>query len=52
MPGLIDELLAAGYQGLFAIELDYMDPKYVDEDLAVEQSVRYLQGLQQTRRVR
>jgi 3-oxoisoapionate decarboxylase len=50
MPGLIDELLAAGYHGLFAIELDYMDPKYVDEDLAVEQSVRYLQGLQETRR--
>ena len=23
-----------------------MDPKYEDEDLAVEQSVRYLQGLQ------
>jgi 3-oxoisoapionate decarboxylase len=51
MPGLIDALLATGYQGLFAIELDYMDPKYVDEDLAVEQSVRYLQGLQQTRGV-
>jgi hypothetical protein len=47
MPALVDELLATGYQGLFAIELDYMDPKYVDEDLAVEQSVRYLQGLQQ-----
>jgi sugar phosphate isomerase/epimerase len=50
MPGLVDELLAAGYQGLFAIELDYMDPKYVDEDLAVEQSVRYLQELQEARR--
>jgi sugar phosphate isomerase/epimerase len=52
MPGLVDELLATGYRGLFAIELDYMDPKYVDEDRAVEQSVRYLQELQQTRRDR
>jgi hypothetical protein len=43
-------LLAVDYRGLFAIELDYMDPKYVDEDLAVEQSVLYLQGLQETRR--
>jgi sugar phosphate isomerase/epimerase len=50
MPALVDALLGTGYQGLFAIELDYMDPKYVDEDLAVEQSVRYLQGLQQSRR--
>jgi sugar phosphate isomerase/epimerase len=45
MPALADALLAGGYQGLFAIELDYMDPKYKDEDLAVEESVRYLQGL-------
>jgi 3-oxoisoapionate decarboxylase len=49
MPALVDVLLATGYQGLFAIELDYMDPRYVDEDLAVEQSVRYMQGLKATR---
>ncbi len=50
MPALVDALLEAGYDGLFAIELDYMDPKYIDEDLAVEQSVKYLQGLQAARR--
>lgn len=50
MPALVDALLETGYQGLFAIELDYMDPKYIDEDLAVEQSVKYLQGLQAARR--
>jgi hypothetical protein len=50
MPRTIDALLATGYQGLFAIELDFMDPKYKDEDWAVEQSVRYLQGLQAERR--
>jgi sugar phosphate isomerase/epimerase len=49
MPGLADELLAGGYRGLFAIELDYMDPQYKDEDLAVEESVKYLQDLQKTR---
>lgn len=49
MPGLVDTLLAGGYQGLFAIELDYMDPKYRDEDWAVAESVKYLQELQQSR---
>jgi sugar phosphate isomerase/epimerase len=49
MPGLADELLAGGYQGLFAIELDYMDPQYKDEDWAVEESVKYLQGLKKNR---
>ena len=50
MPGLVDALLATGYQGLFAIELDYAHPDVTDEDVAVEQSVRYLQGLQAQRR--
>jgi sugar phosphate isomerase/epimerase len=50
MPGLVDALLATGYQGLFAIELDYAHPEVTDEDIAVEQSVRYLQGLQAARR--
>jgi sugar phosphate isomerase/epimerase len=49
MPALVDALLSGGYQGLFAIELDYMDPKYKDEDWAVEESVKYLQGLQKSR---
>ena len=50
MPALVDALLATGYQGLFAIELDYAHPEVADEDIAVEQSVKYLQGLKATRR--
>ena len=50
MPGLVDALLATGYQGLFAIELDYAHPEVADEDIAVEQSVKYLQGLKAARR--
>ncbi len=50
MPGVVDCLLSAGYQGLFALELDYVHPEVVDEDLAVAQSVEYLQGLQAARR--
>ena len=50
MPGLVDALLATGYQGLFAIELDYAHPEVMDEDVAVEQSVKYLQELQAQRR--
>ncbi|MGQ9502001.1 MAG: sugar phosphate isomerase/epimerase family protein [Anaerolineae bacterium] len=49
IPALVDALLAGGYQGLFAIELDYMDPKYPDEDWAVEESVKYLYSLRQSR---
>ncbi len=50
MPALVDALLATGYEGLFAIELDYAHPDVKDEDVAVEQSVKYLQGLQAARR--
>lgn len=49
MPALVDALLATGYQGLFAIELDYAHPDVRSEDTAVEESVRYLQGLKATR---
>ena len=44
-PALVAELDQAGYEGLFAIELDYMDPAYRDEDLAVRSSVAYLKKL-------
>ena len=49
MPGLVDALLAGGYQGLFAIELDYAHPEVADEDAAVAQSVAYLQSLKAVR---
>ncbi|MGC8878891.1 MAG: sugar phosphate isomerase/epimerase family protein [Anaerolineae bacterium] len=51
IPALVDALLVGGYQGLFAIELDYMDPRYRDEDWAVEESVKYLRNLRQRRAV-
>ena len=45
-PALVGELEKAGYNGLYAVELDYMDPKYKDEDLAVKASIAYLKKLQ------
>jgi sugar phosphate isomerase/epimerase len=45
-PALVAELEKAGYNGLYAVELDYMDPKYKDEDLAVRASIAYLKKLQ------
>jgi 3-oxoisoapionate decarboxylase len=50
MPALVDALLATGYEGLFAVELDYPHPDVKDEDVAVGESIRYLQGLQAERR--
>jgi sugar phosphate isomerase/epimerase len=47
-PALVGELEKTGYDGLYAVELDYMDPKYKDEDLAVKASVAYLKRLQKT----
>jgi sugar phosphate isomerase/epimerase len=40
--GLLQE---AGYQGLLAIEVDYLHPDHGDEDRAVAASVKYLKGL-------
>ena len=47
-PALVGELEKAGYNGLYAVELDYMDPVYKDEDLAVKTSIAYLKKLQKT----
>jgi sugar phosphate isomerase/epimerase len=49
MPRLVDALLATGYQGLFAVELDYAHPDVKDEDVAVAESIKYLKGLQAAR---
>jgi sugar phosphate isomerase/epimerase len=44
--GRVAELLRrARYEGLLAIELDYLDPGYGEEDRAVAASVKYLRGL-------
>jgi sugar phosphate isomerase/epimerase len=45
IPSIVRTLEDAGYEGLFAIEVDYLDPKYGDEDLAVAESVTYLKDL-------
>ncbi|MEE8451953.1 MAG: sugar phosphate isomerase/epimerase family protein [Thermoguttaceae bacterium] len=46
VPTLIRTLDEAGYDGIYAIEFDYLDPKYVDEDTALAASVEYLKSLQ------
>ncbi len=46
VPGLIKTLDGSGYDGLYAIEFDYLDPKYVDEQTALVQSVEYLKSLE------
>jgi sugar phosphate isomerase/epimerase len=47
-PALVGEMERSGYNGLFAVELDYMDPKFVEEDRAVKASIAYLKKLQKT----
>ena len=48
MPGIVKKLEAAGYDGLFAIEVDYLHPDYEDEHPAVEESVKYLKEVRET----
>jgi 3-oxoisoapionate decarboxylase len=45
-PKLVAELETAGYNGLYAVELDYCDPRYRDEDDAVKKSIACLKKLQ------
>jgi len=45
VPALISTLDGAGYDGLYAIEFDYLDPKFKDEESALAASVAYLQDL-------
>lgn len=45
IPEVLRLLGNAGYSGLLAIEIDYLHPKYPDEDEAVAASVSYLRGL-------
>jgi sugar phosphate isomerase/epimerase len=43
---LVDILKQAGYQGVLAVEIDYLHPDYNnDEDAAVAKSVEYLKKL-------
>jgi len=45
LPKVLGYLRAAGYNGLLAIEVDYLHPEYGSEDRAVSQSVKYLKSL-------
>ncbi len=45
IPALISTLDGAGYNGLYAIEFDYLDPKFKDEASALGASVAYLKDL-------
>jgi sugar phosphate isomerase/epimerase len=45
VPALCKTLEDSGYDGIYAIEFDYLHPKYVDEDSALVKSVEYLKTL-------
>jgi sugar phosphate isomerase/epimerase len=45
IPRVVDLLRRARYKGLLAIEIDYLDPDYGEEDRAVRQSVKYLKNV-------
>jgi sugar phosphate isomerase/epimerase len=45
LPAVLGFLRKAKYEGLLAIEVDYLHPEYGEEDDAVAKSVRYLQEL-------
>ncbi|MCS7161267.1 MAG: sugar phosphate isomerase/epimerase family protein [Gemmatales bacterium] len=42
IPKILEILHQAHYQGLLAVEIDFLHPRYKSEDRAVAQSVRYL----------
>src|SRR5262249_30994190 len=44
IPRVVSLLRKARYKGLLAIEVDYLDPDYGDEDRAVTASVKFLKG--------
>src|SRR5947209_3739201 len=43
--GVVELLRKARYQGLLAIEVDFLHPDFGDEDSAVAKSVKYLKGV-------
>ena len=42
IPQILDLLRGQGYQGLLAVEIDYLHPRYPDDEAALEQSLAYL----------
>lgn len=45
VPALLAVLDGTGYDGLYAIEFDFLDPKYGEEDAALVASIEYLETL-------
>ena len=45
MPSLCEALEGSGYNGIYAIEFDYLHPDHADEDVALARSVDYLKTL-------
>jgi sugar phosphate isomerase/epimerase len=46
VPALCKTLEDSGYDGIYAIEFDYLHPQYEDEDFALVKSVEYLKNLE------
>jgi len=47
IPGIVNVLQEQGYQGLIAVEIDYLHPKFGDDtDKAVSESIDYLNALE------
>jgi len=46
VPALVRTLDEAGFDGIWAIEFDYLDPRFVDEDTALVASIDYLKSLE------
>jgi sugar phosphate isomerase/epimerase len=45
LPKVLENLQRAGYQGLLALEIDYLHPAYGQEEEAIKLSLEYLQTL-------
>lgn len=46
IPALCRTLIDSGYDGLFAVEFDYLHPMHKDEDSAMVESINYLRNLE------
>ncbi len=46
VPALCKTLEDSGYDGIYAIEFDYLHPNYDNEDSALVKSVNYLKSLE------
>jgi 3-oxoisoapionate decarboxylase len=48
IPQILQILRKQGYQGLLAVEIDYLHPRYPDDEAALKKSLDYLQTLLST----